>query len=77
MEYLEAMKKLTYKIQWYEKDQEWVGTCEQFKSLSHLDPSETGALQGIITVTANCIMDMIDNGEPMPWENENAESKEC
>ena len=39
---------VAYYIKWSEEDQEYVGTCDAFPSLSHLDKTSTGALLGII-----------------------------
>lgn len=39
--------KYTYKIIWSEEDQEFVGLCDQFPSLSWLDENKNKALEGI------------------------------
>lgn len=35
------------KVAWSEDDKEWVGTCKEFPSLSHVAPTEQEALDGI------------------------------
>lgn len=37
----------TFSVSWSEEDQEYVGVCKEFPSLSHLDPDREAALQGI------------------------------
>ena len=44
------MAKLThykFHVEWSPEDREYVGTCEQYPSLSHLDPDKYKALSGI------------------------------
>lgn len=65
----EILRKCTFNICWSEKDQEWLGTCEQFKSLSYLDDNLPVAASGIFVLIAATIEDMTANGEPMPWEH--------
>ncbi len=40
-------RKFDFRVRWSEEDGEYVGTCEQFPSLSYLHLSELGALKGI------------------------------
>lgn len=42
-----------YRITWSEDDQEYVGTCEQMPSVSHLAPTQAEALAGIIALVAD------------------------
>ncbi|MEE9581175.1 MAG: hypothetical protein V3V74_07665 [Nitrosomonadaceae bacterium] len=63
----EKFRKCTFNIFWSEEDQEWVGTCDQFKGLSYLDKSIHDAASGIFTLVESVIEDMTANGEPMPW----------
>ena len=39
--------RYTYRVSWSEDDGEYVGTCAEFPSLSHLDPDRIEALRGI------------------------------
>lgn len=56
----------TYRIIWSEDDQEYVGLCAEFPSLSWLAPSPEASLQGIRSVVADVVEDMDKNGEPVP-----------
>jgi len=40
-------KSYTYRVIWSQKDQKFVGLCNEFPSLSHLDPDDAKALKGI------------------------------
>ena len=40
-------KGYTYKVTWSEEDQEFVGTCPQYPSLSWLATTEEAALLGV------------------------------
>lgn len=37
-----------FSVEWSEEDQEYVGTCDRFPSLSYLHPNKDGALLGIL-----------------------------
>ena len=56
-------KEYTYRVFWYEPDQEYVGTVAEFPSLSHLDGSPEKALDGIMKVVADVLEDMVQDGE--------------
>jgi predicted RNase H-like HicB family nuclease len=56
----------TYKTIWSEQDQEFVGLCEEFPGLSHLDPDRQAAFTGIIDLVKFVVADMQANGEPLP-----------
>lgn len=58
--------RYTYRITWSEDDQEYVGLCAEFPSLSWLETSPEAALQGIRNVVAEVIKDMEANSEPIP-----------
>lgn len=38
---------LTYRVIWSEEDNEYVGLCDEYPRLSHLDPNPDRALAGI------------------------------
>lgn len=52
-----------YRVIWSQEDQEFVGLCEQFPSLSWLDISAAKALQGIEALVAEVVSDMRSNKE--------------
>ena len=56
----------TYRVTWSEEDQEYVGLCTEFPSLSWLDESQDLALKGIRELVADTIKDMIENNEKVP-----------
>jgi predicted RNase H-like HicB family nuclease len=60
--------RLSFRVFWYEPDQEWVGVCEQFPSLSHLDETPEAALAGIRELVVWTVEDLKAEGRPMPWE---------
>ncbi|MCZ7673548.1 MAG: type II toxin-antitoxin system HicB family antitoxin [Chloroflexi bacterium] len=51
---------------WSEEDEEYVGLCVEFPSLSWLAESPEEALHGIRQVVANVVADMEANNEPVP-----------
>ena len=58
--------RYTYRVTWSEQDQEHVGLCAEFPSLSWLASSPEAALRGIRTVVAKVVKDMKANGEAIP-----------
>jgi predicted HicB family RNase H-like nuclease len=56
----------TYRVTWSEEDQEYVGLCAEFPSLSHLDATREAALSGIVRLVGDVVADMTENGEPVP-----------
>jgi predicted HicB family RNase H-like nuclease len=56
----------TYRVTWSEQDQEHVGLCAEFPSLSWLASSPEAALRGIRSVVAEVVKDMQANGETIP-----------
>ena len=45
----------TYRVEWSEDDQEFVGTVAEFPSLSYLAPTSTEAFEGIREVVADTL----------------------
>ena len=43
-------KPYTYRVIWSEEDQEFVGLCAEFPSLSWLDENKEAALRGIVAL---------------------------
>ena len=58
--------KYTYRVTWSEEDGEFVGLCAEFPSLSWIDENPEAALKGIRAVVAECVSDMVNNGENVP-----------
>jgi len=58
--------RYTYRVTWSEEDQEYVGLCAEFQSLSWLDKTPEAALRGIRKVVEGVIEDMKRSGEEMP-----------
>ena len=56
----------TYRVTWSEDDQEFVGLCAEFPSLSWLASSHEAALRGIRSVVAQVVIDMKKNRECVP-----------
>ena len=56
----------TYRITWSEEDQEYVGLCVEFPSLSWLDAEPEAALAGIRQMVADVVKDMKANHETPP-----------
>jgi len=55
-----------YRITWSQEDNEFVGLCVEFPSLSYLAPSPQKAISGIMKVVEEVVKDMIDNDETIP-----------
>ena len=58
--------RYTYRVTWSEEDQEYVGLCVEFQSLSWLDQTPEAALKGIRKVVEDVIEDMKHTGEEIP-----------
>lgn len=58
--------RYTYRVTWSEEDEEYVGLCAEFPSLSWLAESPEEALHGIRQVVADVVADMETNGEEIP-----------
>jgi predicted HicB family RNase H-like nuclease len=56
----------TYRVTWSEDDQEYVGLCAEFPSLSWLAKTPESALKGIRNVVSEVIKDMKQNSEEIP-----------
>jgi predicted HicB family RNase H-like nuclease len=59
-------QKYTYRVMWSEEDQEHVGLCAEFPSLSWLAGTQVDALNGITKVVAGVLKDMARTNEPIP-----------
>ncbi|HWO26519.1 MAG TPA: hypothetical protein VNO30_47650 [Kofleriaceae bacterium] len=58
--------KYTYRVIWSEEDQEHVGLCAEFPSLSHLAESAPEALAGIMKLVGTVLSDMAKSKEEIP-----------
>jgi len=58
--------RYTYRVTWSEEDQEYVGLCAEFPSLSWLAADPEAALRGIRRLVAEVIRDLTENREDIP-----------
>ena len=56
----------TYRVSWSPEDQEYVGLCAEFPSLSWLAGTHEKAIAGIRRVVKATISDLQKNDEPVP-----------
>jgi len=59
-------EKYTYRVTWSEEDEEFVGLCSEFPSLSWLAETSEETLKGIHLAVKGCLEDMLENGEEIP-----------
>ncbi len=60
------VKHYTYRVSWSPEDQEYVGLCAEFPSLSWLAVEPAQALVGIMQVVLEAVQDMQKCGEQIP-----------
>ena len=58
--------RYTYRVTWSEEDQEHVGLCAEFPSLSWLEKTPEKALVGIRRLVQQTVEDLRKNGEEVP-----------
>ena len=58
--------RYTYRVTWSEDDDEYVGLCAEFPSLSWLSSTPEASLKGIRKVVEDVVEDMRENGEEVP-----------
>jgi hypothetical protein len=51
----ETPDEYTYRVEWSDADNEWVGLCPELPSLSWLDPDKAKALVGITRLVQNVV----------------------
>ncbi|GAA5112792.1 type II toxin-antitoxin system HicB family antitoxin [Bartonella jaculi] len=56
----------TYRVFWSPEDEEYVGLCAEFPSLSWLDAQAEKALKGIMDLVSEVVEDIQHNGEQVP-----------
>ena len=59
-------KRYAYRVIWSAEDEEFVGLCAEFSSLSYLNKDHLKALEGITNLVKDIVADMEANGEPIP-----------
>jgi len=63
---MENYKHYTYRISWSDEDNEFIGLCSEFPSLSFLHKNEVKAFTGIMSLVRSVVKDMLSNGEVVP-----------
>ncbi|MCH8865790.1 MAG: toxin-antitoxin system HicB family antitoxin [Proteobacteria bacterium] len=58
--------RYTYRVTWSEEDQEYVGLCVEFPSMSWLEKTQEKALVGIRKLVADTVADLKKNKESVP-----------
>ena len=58
--------RYTYRVTWSEEDEEYLGLCAEFPSLSWLDGTPEETLRGIRQVIATVVADLEANHEVVP-----------
>ena len=58
--------RYTYRVTWSAEDEEYLGLCAEFPSLSWLDDTPEEALRGIRQVVADVVLDLKANDEDIP-----------
>jgi len=58
--------RYTYRVTWSEDDNEYVGLCAEFPSLSWLASTPEAALKGIRRIVEDVVKEMRENGEAVP-----------
>ena len=58
--------RYTYRVTWSEDDNEYVGLCTEFPSLSWLARTPETALRGVRKLVTDIIQDLRDNSEDIP-----------
>ena len=58
--------RYTYRVTWSEDDNEYVGLCAEFPSLSWLAKKPEEALKGIRKLVEDVVKDMQSEGEDIP-----------
>jgi predicted HicB family RNase H-like nuclease len=58
--------RYTYRVMWSEEDQEFIGLCAEFPSLSWLADTQEQALRGITKLVNDVIADIESGNEAIP-----------
>lgn len=62
----DGVSHYTYRVARSSEDGEFVATVAEFPSLSWLAPSQFEALEGLQTLLAEVVLDMLEHGEDVP-----------
>jgi predicted RNase H-like HicB family nuclease len=60
------IKHYTFRVTWSPEDDEHLGLCAEFPSLSWLAKTPEAALKGIEKVVADVVADLQASGDPLP-----------
>lgn len=60
------VKQYSYRVIWSEDDNEFIGLCAEFPSLSWMDKEQAAALSGIVNLVGDVVADMESSGEKIP-----------
>lgn len=63
---MNKQRHYTYRITWSKPDNEYVGLCLEFPSLSFLANTRMKALDGIIHLVDEVVADLLRSGEQVP-----------
>lgn len=69
---MDKLKNYVFRVHWSEEDQEYVGTCDGFPRLSHLDTDQSKAFDGIVDLVSEVLNDPefengnVPNSQDMP-----------
>ena len=63
---VEVEDRYTYRVFWSEEDREYVGVCEEFEFLSHLDETPEKAFAGIRDLVADSVRWLREKNQPVP-----------
>ena len=58
--------KYTYRVTWSDEDEEFVGLCAEFPSLSWLSVDPEEALKGVRALVKDVVEEMVQSGEAFP-----------
>ena len=58
--------RYTYRVIWSDEDEQFVGLCAEFPSLSWLSATPEAALKGIRKLVSEVVADMESNDETIP-----------
>ena len=66
MPHIDQTDKYTFRVLWSDEDNEFIGLCAEFPSLSWIAPSREASLAGIVKTTQQAVQDMVTDGETPP-----------
>ena len=63
---IQETDKYTYRVTWSEEDEEFVGLCAEFPSLSWLSVDPEEAVRGVRALVKESVVEMEQDGEKIP-----------